>query len=84
MMARYRTYSSRYGYTPYADRFPNYRQIQGRFASTGSCRHEISKGDVIGWHPKLKKAQCAACWAKWVAENQEADAIEAGYIPCPW
>ncbi|UCC32309.1 MAG: hypothetical protein JSU86_08505 [Phycisphaerales bacterium] len=67
-----------------ADRFDNYREIEARFDSTGTCGHEISKGDVIGWHPKLRKTQCTTCWGKWVAENQEADAIESGYMPCPW
>ena len=76
----YRSYRN----SGYADRFYNYRDIEARFDSTGTCGHEISKGDVIGWHPKLRKTQCAACWGKWVAENQEADAIESGYAPCPW
>ena len=67
-----------------ADRFDNYREIDARFASTGTCGHEIAKGDRIGWHPHLKKTQCAACWARWVAENAEADAIESGYGACPW
>ena len=62
----------------YADRFYNYREIEARFASTGSCGHDISKGDRIGWHPKLKKTQCAACWQRWVAENAEADVLERG------
>ena len=62
----------------YADRFDNYREIEARFASTGSCGHEINKGDRIGWQPKLKKTQCAACWQRWVAENAEADMLERG------
>ncbi len=59
-----------------ADRFDNYREIDARFASTGSCGHEIAKGDPIGWHPRLKKTQCAACWQRWCAENAEADMLE--------
>ena len=62
----------------YADRFYNYREIAARFASTGSCGHEITKGDRIGWHPKLKITQCATCWLRWVAENAEADMLERG------
>ncbi len=63
-----------------ADRFYNYREIDARFASTGSCGHAISKGDRIGWHPALKKTQCAACWSRWVAENAEADMLERGCL----
>ena len=59
-----------------ADRFENYREIDARFASTGSCGHTIAKGDRIGWHPRLKKTQCADCWARWVAANAEADEQE--------
>ena len=73
----YRRYYPNGGYT---DRFYNYREIAARFASTGSCGHEISKGDVIGWQPKLKKTQCAACWQRWVAENAEADMLEGGAV----
>ncbi len=61
-----------------ADRFDNYREIDARFASTGSCGHPIAKGDRIGWHRSLKKTQCAACWTRWVAENAEADMLERG------
>ena len=68
----------------FADRFDNYREIDARFASTGTCGHAIAKGDVIGWHPRLKKTQCAACWARWVAENAEADAVERGYQASAW
>ena len=67
----YRRYQS-------ADRFPNYRTITARFASTGSCGHEINKGDSIGWNPRVKKTQCAACWARWQAEHAEADYLERG------
>ena len=64
----------------YADRFDHYREIDARFASTGSCGHAIAKGDRIGWHPALKKTQCADCWARWVAENAEADMLERGVL----
>ena len=64
-----------------SDRFPNYRTITAKFDSTGSCSHPIRQGDVIGWNPRAKRTQCAACWRAWVAENREADAIEAGYMP---
>lgn len=53
----YRSHNS-----PNADRFDNYRDIAARFDSTGTCGHDIRKGDRIGWHPKLKKTQCADCW----------------------
>lgn len=69
----------RYGYSASADRFCNYRELTARFDSTGTCGHEIHKGDRIGWHPKLKKTQCAACWQRWVAENAEADMQEREY-----
>ena len=68
----------RYGNSRSADRFDNYREIDARFASTGSCGHAIGKGDRIGWHPGIKKTQCAACWQRWVAENAEADYLERG------
>ena len=60
------------------DRFYNYREIDARFASQGTCGHAIGKGDRIGWHSGLKKTQCADCWRRWVAENAEADAMERG------
>ena len=65
------------------DRFDYYRGIEARFASTGSCGHPIAKGDRIGFNPSVrdekgqKKTQCASCWAKWTAENEEADRLEA-------
>ena len=62
-----------------ADRFDNYREIRAKFDSTGTCGHEIKKGDVIGWN-KTYGCQCKDCWAKWVNENKEADAIEQGHI----
>ncbi len=31
----------------YADRFDNYREIAARFASTGTCGHEIAKGGRV-------------------------------------
>ena len=68
--------SRRYRSQP-GDRYDNYAEISARFASTGTCGHEIKKGDRIGWYPSLKKTQCAACWTAWVAENYEADRYEA-------
>lgn len=65
-------------------RFDDYREIEARFDSTGTCGHKIKRGQRIGYAPRFRKTQCAACWARWVAENAEADAIEAGYAPCPW
>ncbi len=72
---------SRYHYYAKSDRFDSYREIQARFDSTGSCGHPIKRGDVIGWNKRVRKTQCAACWARWVAENREADQIESGYGP---
>ena len=66
-----------------ADRFDNYREITAKFDSTGKCGHPIKKGDTIGWN-KRHGCYCSACWSKWVAENREADAIEAGYMPSCW
>ena len=70
---------SRYRYRNTEDRFPNYREIGARFASTGTCGHSIAKGDVIGWNPGAKKTQCADCWQRWCAENAQADFDEAQY-----
>ncbi len=68
----------RYRNSRNADRFDNYRDLSARFASTGTCGHAIAKGDAIGWHPDLKKTQCADCWRRWCAENAEAEAMERG------
>lgn len=62
------------------NRFDNYREIVSKFNSTGTCGHPIQKGDRIGWNRKYG-CYCANCWDRWVAENREADAIEAGYMP---
>jgi hypothetical protein len=58
------------------DRFDNYRTIEARFDSLGSCGHQIRRGDQIGYNPRNKRTQCPACWARWTAENREADALE--------
>lgn len=63
-----------------ADRFDNYREITAKYNSTGKCGHRIHAGDRIGWN-KRHGVYCQACWEKWYAENQEAAAIEAGYMP---
>ena len=66
------------------NRFTYYREIEARFDSTGACGHAIKRGDRIGWNKRAKRTQCAACWARWVDENREADAIESGYMPSCW
>lgn len=66
----------RYRNSGRADRFYNYREIDARFASTGSCGHAIAKGDRIGWHPKLRKTYCTECWGLWCDANAEADMLE--------
>ena len=69
------------------DRFDYYSAIVARFDSVASCGHGIKKGELIGYNPSIrdirgqKKTQCASCWAKWVSENAEAEAIERGYLP---
>jgi hypothetical protein len=68
-----------------ADRFPNYRDIEARFDSTGSCGHPIKKGDRIGYNKRAGgKTMCAECWHRWCAENAEADYLEANPSACPW
>lgn len=57
------------------NRFDNYRELNSRFDSIAECGHQIKRGDRIGWHRK-HGAQCAACWAKWSAENAEASTYE--------
>jgi hypothetical protein len=61
------------------DRFPNYRAIQARFASTASCGHAVKPGETIGYNPRLRAARtvCADCWRRWTAENGEADVYES-------
>ncbi len=59
-----------------ANRFDNYSEIEARFDSEGKCGHKIRKGDRIGYH-RVHGAQCSDCWRRWVAENQEADMLEA-------
>jgi hypothetical protein len=66
-----------------ADRFDNYREITAKFDSTGKCGHSIKKGDRIGWN-KTHGCHCSDCWSRWVAENRESDAIEAGYMNSCW
>lgn len=74
------------------DRFYNYREITARFDSTSNAcgakvgGHEVKKGDRIGYNRSCRpaKVMCTACWDRWVAENQEADAIESGYMPQCW
>lgn len=61
-------YRRRNGYGRNEDRFDNYRELDARYPSTGTCGHDIRKGDRIGWHPGLKKTQCADCWDSWREE----------------
>lgn len=66
-----------------ANRFDNYREITAKFntpAEKTQCGHPIRKGDLIGWS-KRHGVFCQACWEKWSAENKEAEAIEAGFMP---
>ena len=68
-----------------APRFYDYREITARFDSMGcDGTHPIRKGDRIGYVRRFRKTVCAACWTRWVEENREADALEAGYVSCPW
>lgn len=67
-----------------SDRFDNFREIRAKFSSEGTCGHQIKKGEIIGFNPRTKSTSCPDCWARWVAENREADAIEAGYMPSVW
>jgi len=63
-------------------RFSNYRAITARFDSTGTCGHAIAKGDAIGYARVGRghsATSCATCWAKWSAENAEADQQEAAF-----
>lgn len=76
-----RTNGSRFG----RPRFDDYREITAKYDGT-ACNdaHAVHKGDRIGYAPRFRKVVCAACWRRWQAENAEADAIEAGYMPSPW
>lgn len=59
-----------------SDRFQNYISIAARFDSTGTCGHPIKRGDPIGYNRVLRRTSCRDCWATWVFENQQADAME--------
>jgi len=65
-------------------RFDSYREIIAKFGgmatSCGHGKHAITKGDVIGYAPRSKETQCAACWSKWKAENAAADFDEMSYV----
>ncbi len=80
-MRRYRRYG---GHAGTGARFDDYGEIEARFDSLGTCGHEIKRGQRIGYARRTRETQCPDCWAKWCAENAEADAIESGYSPCPW
>ncbi len=60
-------------------RFPDFREINARFDSDGTCGHRITKGERIGYAPRFRETQCEACWTRWCAENAEADMLEGRY-----
>jgi hypothetical protein len=84
----YRYYRRRGGYRPRGEpRYSDFYELVARRDSGGCVNgadHRIKAGDVIGWSRAHRLACCAECWSRWVAENREADAIEAGYVPCPF
>jgi|GEM_PF-2302449 len=69
-------------------RFNDHRELTAKFHSIGTCGHEIMKGQRIGYATSRsgrKSVICPACWAKWCAENVEADRLEGasfGYEAC--
>ena len=59
-----------------SDLFENYRECLARRAEPAeetACGHAVARGDLIGWNPTAKRAQCRACWARWTMENARAD-----------
>ena len=66
------------------DRFDNYTEITAKYDSTGSCGHEIKKGERIGYNGRLRKTQCAECWRKWAYENLSAQAYEDTGFDCAY
>ena len=57
-------------------RFDDFSELASRFASVGcvnGAEHQIQVGEVIGWSRRHRVACCAACWARWTAENAAAD-----------
>ncbi len=67
-----------------ATRYDKYHEIKARFNSIatscgGDPGHLIEKGTTIGYAPRTKETHCAACWARWRAENDAADFDEAQY-----
>lgn len=62
-----------------AVRFSDFRGIAARFASVGTCGHEIEKGDSIGYAPRSQQTSCADCWRSWSYENAEADLCEQNF-----
>lgn len=59
-----------------ADRFDDYKAIDAKFDSTGTCGHSIAKGDRIGYNSGNGTTSCKECWRKWSVENQEASDYE--------
>lgn len=49
--------------------FRHYRDLVARFDSTGTCGHQIKKGDAIGYSKlgrwDMGQTQCAGCWEAW-------------------
>jgi hypothetical protein len=59
-------------------RFNDYHAFRAKRAGAATCKegHAVTKGDGCGWNPRTKDVCCAACWATWTAENEEADRLE--------
>ena len=60
-------------------RYDDHVEISARFDSTGTCGHQIKKGDRIGWARQFRETRCAVCWESWAGENQAADFDEMQY-----
>lgn len=59
-------------------RYRDYREITARHATPAegtACGHQIEAGDRIGY--TNGHMQCAECWRRWSAENDEAARAEA-------
>ena len=61
-------------------RFYDFGEISAKFASKGTCGHDIKKGDRIGYGRRGRRGKaetcCPSCWSAWVNENAEADMME--------
>lgn len=59
-------------------RFNAYREIVAQFAAPANatdCGHSVKVGERIGY--TNGHIQCADCWRRWSAENDEAARAEA-------